>query len=106
MEYALELAKVLQQELCVIHAVGSLEGVNNNTYNALYIDDYQNSKREALKIWADKFADRDGFKDVPVSTRVDVGSVSGVIIKYVAENPVTIIVMGASGLLKKGRRRC
>jgi nucleotide-binding universal stress UspA family protein len=97
MEYALELAKVLKQELCVMHAVGSLEGVNNNTYNALYIDDYQNSKREALKTWADKFADRDGFRDVPVSTRVDVGSVSGVIIKYVAENPVTIIVMGASG---------
>lgn len=97
MEYALDLAKVLQQEVCVIHAVGSLEGVNNNTYNALYIDDYQNSKREALKAWADKFSDREGSKGVPVSTRVDVGSVSGVIIKYVAENPVTIIVMGASG---------
>ena len=48
MEYALELAKVLQQEVCVLHAVGSMEGVNNNTYNALYIDEYQNSKREAL----------------------------------------------------------
>lgn len=97
MEYALQLAKVLHQEVCVLHAVGSLEGVNNNTYNALYIDDYQNSKREALKAWAGKFTGREAFAGVQVSTRVDVGSVSGSIVKYASENPVAIIVMGAAG---------
>lgn len=94
-EYALELAKVLRQDVCVLHAVGSLEGVNNNTYNALYIEDYQNSKREALKAWVDKFTER--FAGVTVTTRVDVGSVSGSIVKYAEEQPVALIVMGASG---------
>ena len=52
MEYAMDMAKVLKVEVCALHAIGSFEGVFNNTYNALYIDDYYNSKREALKAWA------------------------------------------------------
>lgn len=97
LEYALELAKVLRQEVCVLHAVGSLEGVNNNTYNALYIEEYQKSKREALETWVTQFTQREGFENIPVSLRVDVGSVSGTIAKYAGDNPVALIVMGAAG---------
>src|ERR1700744_5640591 len=97
MEYALQLAKVLRSEVCVLHAVGSLEGGNNNTYNALYIEDYQNSKRGALKAWTGKVTEREVFTGLTVTTHVDVGSVSGSIAKYAAAHPVAIIVMGASG---------
>src|ERR1700743_941418 len=88
MEYAMDLAKVLNAEVCALHAIGSFEGVFNNTYNALYIDEYYKSKREALKNWAESFAARPMYSGVPVSTNCEVGSVIGVISKYIDANPV------------------
>ena len=97
MEYAMELAKVLQLEICTIHAIGSTEGVNNNMYSALYIEDYYKNKRQALKDWAKTFTDTEAFKNVPVSTVCEVGSVSSVITKYIDANPVELLVMGTMG---------
>jgi nucleotide-binding universal stress UspA family protein len=97
MEYAMELARVLKYEVCALHAIGSFEGIFNNTYNALYIEDYHNSKREALVKWAATFTSRVNFAGVPVSTACEVGSVSGVITKYIEVNPVELLVMGTMG---------
>ena len=97
MEYAMDLAKVLNAEVCALHAIGSFEGVFNNTYNALYIEEYHNSKRQALRNWAATFTSRDAFKDVLVTTSCEVGSVSGVIMKYMEANPVEMLVMGTMG---------
>jgi nucleotide-binding universal stress UspA family protein len=97
MEYAMELARVINAEVCALHAIGSFEGIFNNTYNALYIEDYHNNKREALKNWAAGFTSRAGFQAVPVSTTCEVGSVSGVIAKYIEANPIELLVMGTMG---------
>jgi len=97
MEYAMELARVINAEVCALHAIGSFEGIFNNTYNALYIEDYHNNKREALKNWAAGFTSRAGFQAVPVSTTCEVGSVSGVIAKYIESNPIELLVMGTMG---------
>jgi nucleotide-binding universal stress UspA family protein len=97
MEYAMDLAKVLKVEVCAIHAIGSFEGVFNNTYNALYIDDYYNSKRAALKAWAATFSSRETYSEVPVTTSCEVGSVSAVITKYLDVHPVEMLVMGTMG---------
>ncbi|HTI90141.1 MAG TPA: universal stress protein [Puia sp.] len=97
MEYAMELARVLRYEVCALHAIGSFEGIFNNTYNALYIEDYHNSKREALVKWAATFSSRSNFAGVSVSTTCEVGSVSGVITKYIETNPVELLVMGTMG---------
>ncbi|HEY6898983.1 MAG TPA: universal stress protein [Puia sp.] len=97
MEYAMELAKVLKVEVCALHAIGSFEGVFNNTYNALYIEDYHNSKRQALQNWASTFTGRPEFAAVPVSTTCEIGSVSSVILKYIEVNPVELLVMGTMG---------
>jgi len=97
MEYAMELARVLQMEVCAIHAIGSTEGVNNNMYSAIYIEDYYNNKREALKEWANTFTNSEPFKEVPVSTICEVGSVSTVISKYIDANPVELLIMGTMG---------
>lgn len=93
----MELAKVLQAEVCALHAIGSLEGIFNNTYNALYIEDYHNSKKAALGRWADSFTTRQEYSGVPVTTFCEVGSVSGLITKYVDANPVELLVMGTMG---------
>ena len=62
MEYAMELAKILQVEICAIHAIGATEGIDNNTYNAIYIEDYYNNKRQALKAWVGTYTDKEEFK--------------------------------------------
>jgi nucleotide-binding universal stress UspA family protein len=97
MQYAMDLAKILQIELCAIHAIGTMEGIFNNTYNALYIEDYYNSKRQALLNWANTFTDKDEYRSIPVSTVCEVGSLSTVITKYIEANPIELLVMGTMG---------
>jgi nucleotide-binding universal stress UspA family protein len=97
MVYAIQVARILNMEVCAIHAIGTLEGVFNNTYNALYIEDYYNNKRSALADWAKTFSDNIELKEVPISTTCEVGSVSNVLTKYINENPVELIVMGTMG---------
>jgi nucleotide-binding universal stress UspA family protein len=97
MEYALSLAEVLNFEVTAIHAIGPMEGVNNNTYNAIYIEDYYNEKRLALKEWVEKHRKNDQFKDVIITTECEVGSLSNVLTKYINTNPVELIIMGTMG---------
>lgn len=97
MEYAMELAKVLGFEVVVIHAIGAMEGVNNNTYAAIYISDYQNHKKQALTTWAETYSTRDEFKGVPVTAVAEVGSVTAVLAKYAESNHVELLVMGNMG---------
>ena len=97
MQYAMEIAKMLKIELCAIHAIGSTEGIFNNTYNAIYIEDYYNNKRNALATWAATFTNKAEFSDVTVTSVCEVGSLSAVISKYIQTNPVEMLVMGTMG---------
>lgn len=97
MEYAMSLAKILNYEVCSIHAIHPTEGINNNTYNAIFIDDYYNNKREALKAWANAYTEREEFKDVEVVSLCGVGFLKNVITRYVEEHYVELLVMGITG---------
>jgi len=97
MEYAVELARILDLELCVIHAISSTEGVDNSIYNAIFIEDYYNNKRQGLAKWVDNFVSDEQHRDVKVKTVCEVGSLSSVITNYVSSNPVEMIVMGTMG---------
>lgn len=97
MEYALELAKVLDIEICAIHAIHPTEGINNNTYNAIFIEDYYNNKRKALKDWVAEYTAKDEYKDLHVSSLCIVGFLKNVISQYIEENPVELLVMGITG---------
>jgi nucleotide-binding universal stress UspA family protein len=97
MEYAMELAKILNMEVCALHAIHPTEGINNNTYNAIFIDDYYNNKRAALKEWAATYTDKEEFKGIEVTTICGVGFLKNVISKYIDENHVELLVMGITG---------
>ncbi len=97
MAYAMKLAKVLHFNVCAIHAIGPMEGVNNNTYSAIYIKDYQNNKKDALATWASVYSAKEKFKDVQLTTYCETGSVATVLSKYIASNPVDLLVMGNMG---------
>lgn len=97
MSFALSLAKVLQMEIIVIHAIHPTEGINNSTYNAIFIEDYYAKKRSALKEWAAVFSQDENFKDIKIKTVCDVGFLRSVITKYVEYNSVSFLVMGITG---------
>ncbi len=97
MEYAVDLAKILNIELCAIHAIHPTEGVDNSIQNAIFIEDYYNNKRRALATWAAGFVSRYQYQDVKVTTVCEVGSLSNVLTKYIDNNPVELLVMGSMG---------
>ncbi|QKJ28832.1 universal stress protein [Mucilaginibacter mali] len=97
MAYAMELAKTLATEVCVIHAIHPTEGIDNNTYNAIFIEDYYTNKRQALKDWVVAYTDNEAYKDVEVTTLCAVGFLKNVIGRYIDENPVELLVMGITG---------
>lgn len=97
MVYALSLAKILQMEVAVIHAIHPTEGINNSTYNAIFIEDYYAKKRSALKEWAETFSKNEEFASVKIKTVCDVGFLRSVITKYVEYNSISFLVMGITG---------
>lgn len=97
MEYAMELAKVLKLQVCAIHAIHPTEGINNSTYNAIFIENYYNNKREALKKWTAEFTDREEYSSVTVTTVCDVGFLKNVITRYKDHHHVELLVMGITG---------
>ena len=97
MEYAMALAKLLNMDVTAIHAIHPTEGINNSTYNAIFIDDYYNAKREALKEWVAPITSREEYKDIEVNTVCGVGFLKNVITKYIDDNHVEFLVMGMTG---------
>ncbi|MBB6502892.1 universal stress protein [Pedobacter cryoconitis] len=97
MVYALSLAKVLQMEITVIHAIHPTEGINNSTYNAIFIEDYYAKKRSALKEWVETFSQIEDYQDIKIKTICDVGFLRSVITKYTEYNAVSFLVMGITG---------
>ena len=97
MKYAMKLAKVLNASVCVIHAIPPTAGINNNIYNAIFIESYYKNKREALEEWAEKFSKDKKYKDIKVTTLGDVGFLKAVLLKYIKRHPVELLVMGITG---------
>ncbi|UIR54882.1 universal stress protein [Sphingobacterium sp. SRCM116780] len=95
--YALSLAQVLQMEITVIHAIHPTEGINNSTYNAIFIEDYYARKRIALHEWVDQLVQKSGFEHIKITTVCDVGFLRTVISKYVEYNAVSFLIMGITG---------
>ncbi|MFD2871268.1 universal stress protein [Mucilaginibacter ximonensis] len=97
MAYAMNLAVVLGKDVCAIHAIHPTEGVDNNTYNAIFIEDYHNNKRAALEEWVSEFRDNQDYKQVKVTTVCNVGFLKKVIAQYIKAHPVDLLVMGVIG---------
>lgn len=94
---AIALAKVLHMEITVIHALHPTEGINNNMYNAIFIEDYYAKKRTALKEWAETICQKENYNEAEVKTICDVGSLKSVVTKYAEYNAVSFLVMGITG---------
>ena len=94
--YALSLAKALKMEVAVLHAIHPTEGINNNPYNAIFIEEYYSRKRKALQEWVDSLM-TDDLRQVKVKVLCDVGSLRTVINRHVEYHNVFFLVMGITG---------
>ena len=97
MEYAMGLASLLGLEVCAIHAIHPTEGINNSTYNAIFIEDYYRNKREALKEWASVFSAKPGLENVKITTLCEVGFLKTVITNHIHHHKVELLAMGITG---------
>ncbi|WP_418123424.1 universal stress protein [Chryseobacterium sp. PTM-20240506] len=97
MLYALSLAKALKMEITVLNAIHPTEGINNNIYNVVFIEDYYARKRKALQEWTESFIQSEEYKDIPVKTICDVGFLRNVVTKYAEYHEVSFLVMGITG---------
>ncbi|MEJ7557449.1 MAG: universal stress protein [Pedobacter sp.] len=97
MTYAIALAKILHMDVVAIHAIHPTEGIDNSTYNAIFIEAYYAKKREALAEWAGRLLAKSYAEEVKVTTLCDVGFLKTVVSKYVKDNPVELLVMGITG---------
>lgn len=97
MIYAIALAKILKMDVVAIHAIHPTEGINNSTYNAIFIEDYYAKKREALEEWAQRLQAKSYAQDIQISTLCDVGFLKPVVSKYIQDHPVELLVMGITG---------
>jgi len=97
LRYALSLASRLNIEVAVVHAIHPTEGINNSTYNAIFIEDYYARKRAALQEWTDQVVQENKYNDLKVRTVVEVGYLRNVVTKYVEYTDVSFLVMGITG---------
>ncbi|QNR82941.1 universal stress protein [Pedobacter riviphilus] len=95
--YALAMAKTLNMEVVAIHAIHPTEGINNSTYNAIFIEFYYENKRTALKEWAENIRTKENYTDVKLETKCDVGFLRAVITNHTENNLVELLVMGITG---------
>jgi nucleotide-binding universal stress UspA family protein len=97
LRYALSLAFRLNMEVAVVHAIHPTEGINNSTYNAIFIEDYYARKRAALQEWTDQVVQENKYNGLKVRSVVEVGYLRNVVTKYVEYTDVSFLVMGITG---------
>lgn len=95
--YALSMARVLKMDVAAIHAIHPTEGINNSTYNAIFIESYYQNKRNALEAWANQIREEQELTEINISTSCEVGFLRSVILEYTKSNPVELLIMGITG---------
>ncbi len=97
MMYALEVAQRTQSKVVAVYVVYPNEGVDNNVYDAFWIDDYIKQRSLSMKTWAKKFANSEHLKDVKIETECRVGFPAASIVHAAEDLKADMIVMGTTG---------
>lgn len=95
--YALELARRTGARVVLLHVVFPNQGVENNVYNAFWIDAYVEERVKGVRRVARKLQRNPLFKNVPVETEVTIGFPVSEICGYADDSKADLIVMGTTG---------
>lgn len=98
MNFALEIASRTGAKIQVIHIVYPNEGVDNNVYSAIWIDEYFKQRENDLGRWVNRFKRNESFRQVAITHTCEVGFPVQTIKQLVAEAETDLIVMGTTGV--------
>lgn len=93
LRYAIEVAARTQQTVTALYVVYPNDGVNNNMYDAFFIDSYVDERLEGMKEWVKKFDTR----NVPVRLACEVGMPISTICQKAEDTAASMIIMGTTG---------
>lgn len=95
--YALEIAQRTGTSVTVLYVVYPSEGVDNNMYDAFFIDDYVQKRLEGMGKWIGKFTRSPHLKGVEIKTECRVGFPVSTISQAADDLNASLIVMGTTG---------
>lgn len=97
MMYALEIAIRTGQSITVLYVVYPNEGVDNNMYDAFFVDNYVQERLDGMKTWVKKFTRSPHLKDVTIHLECRIGFPVSTITQTASELGASLIVMGTTG---------
>ncbi len=95
--FSMHLAKSCNGKVILFHSVPIFAGIDNNVYNAFYIDDYYESKKNKLKNYKELLEKNEEFKGVTVETHFIIGPSIQNIVEESENKNADILVMGTHG---------
>lgn len=97
MTFALELASRADAAIHILHVIYPNEGMDNNVYNAFWIDEYYDRRKRDVENWAKRFRKNQAFKNVEITASCEIGFPVGSVKKIAQEQNADLIVMGTTG---------
>jgi nucleotide-binding universal stress UspA family protein len=95
--FAMHLGKSSGAKVILYHSIPIFAGIDNNIYNAFYIDDYYESKKNKLKSYKELLEKNEEFAGVTIETTFSIGPSIQNIIEESIKLSADIIVMGTHG---------
>jgi len=97
MKYALQIAQQTGASITVVYVIYPNEGVDNNMYDAFFIDNYRQERLEGMREWVQKFTRTARQKEVEIQLECRIGFPVGTICHLATEQHFSLIVMGTTG---------
>lgn len=97
MMYALELAQRSGAKIVAVYVMYPNEGVDNNVYDAFWIDEYIRERKKSMASWAKRFKKSPHLKEVRIETECRVGFPAASIVYAASDLQADMIVMGTTG---------
>ena len=97
MLYALDLAVKTDAQIEVFHVLFPSQGSENAAYNAFWIEDYMNARKNALANWVDGYKKRKEYSHLSIKNSIQVGFPVPLICDKAEDDQVDLIVMGTHG---------
>lgn len=97
LHYALEIARRTGAQISLLHIIYPNEGVENNVYEAFWIDTYVEERRKALGRLAKRLQKKPAYKGVTINADVTIGFPVGEISRRAKETKPDMIIMGTTG---------
>lgn len=97
LQYALHFAARSGAEVSVMHVIFPNDGINNNMYDAFWIDDYIEQRKNDLTVWTDQICKQSRLEAVKTETACEMGFPVGTIALTASSVQAELIIMGTTG---------